>query len=165
MNNKGLTLLEVVVIIVVIGILACLVLPSAHHPGIRQSRKTACAQNLRQLYQLATVYSSQHQGEWLQPGEEGLWLGLARTQPPLIEPEWLEVLLCPVLGESEPGDCDFRASRLPYPGLAKDDVLGADKEGNHGEEYGGNVLLKDGSVQEVERKDPLWKLCAGKLAP
>jgi hypothetical protein len=164
MHHKGLTLLEVLVIVTVVFILAALLVPSIHPPG-GHGRRVSCTHNLRQLYQLGIVYASSHKGNWPEAGENGLWLTLARTEPPLIEPEQMEVLLCPVKGDSEPGECDFRSSRRPYRSLTRDDVLGADKPGNHGDEFGGNVLRADGSVVEVDLADPFWELCGRKLAP
>jgi len=144
---------------VVIGILALLFLPhTVCGGGIGPARRTACASNLRQLYQLGTLYSSTHQGEWPAARGSALWRSFTQTSPPLLEQEWLDVLSCPVKGEElSPGACDYLGPRQRVSALKPTDALGADKPGNHGEGVTGNLLLRDGSVQEYEASHPLWE--------
>jgi hypothetical protein len=86
--------------------------------------------------------------------------------PPLIEQDHVSVLACTVKGEElGPDETDFRGPALPLGKLGAADPLAADKVGNHGELYGGNVLLKDGSVQCYELSHPKWEDCASKLSP
>lgn len=119
-----------------------------------------------QLYKLGTVYASMHKGEWPDVHGEELWLSFTRTNPPLIEPERHSILACPVLGEDRgPGETHYRAPRVPWKKLNAGEPLGGDKPGNHGEDYGGNVLMKDGRVEELGLKDPLWKQCQDLLRP
>jgi type II secretory pathway pseudopilin PulG len=164
MNARGLTLLEVIVILAVIAILAALLLPPLE-PGMRQARKMSCANNLRQLHQLAIHHSSTHPGEWPTLTAGGLWMDFTRTTPPLLEGVDLEVLVCPVNGEPIIGSCDYRAPGLPWTSLSPKDIVAADKPGNHGEKEGGHVLRKDGSAQESGLQDELWKECARRLFP
>src|SRR5574341_1411621 len=132
MNNRGLTLLEVLVIIVVIGILASLLLPSIGG-GCRPNRTIACASNLQQLYKLGTVYASSHKGAWPDATGEDLWLSFTRTIPPLIEADHVSLLSCPLRDEeAAAGECHYRGPRRPWAKLGPNDVLAADREGNHG---------------------------------
>lgn len=164
MNNKGLSLLEIIVVIVVIGILASLLLPARHPPG-GCGTVTHCANNLQELYALGKVYASQHQGQWPDTAKNGFWRALTESQPPLIPREEMEILLCPVKGEPEDGGCDYRMTKVPWKDLAPNDPVLADKPDNHGENYAINVVLKNGDVVQAEPGDPLRKRCAEILAP
>ncbi|MBI3856017.1 MAG: type II secretion system protein [Planctomycetes bacterium] len=162
MNRQGLTLLELIAVIAVIFILALLFVPSTCRPP----RETRCANNLRQLHTVGLVYASMHGGQWLETRGEDLWLSFTRTTPPLIEAEHAAVLHCKVmdevLGEDE---TSYRGPLVSYSRVGAVDPLGADKPGNHGENYGGNVLFKDGRVEEFDLRDSLWKKCDDLLRP
>ena len=159
MNRKGLTLLEVFVLVVVIGILAALALPPTCGGG-RTAKRINCQHHLAQLYKLAVVYASSHHGEWPPPGNGPYWLSLTKTTPPLIGPDELEVLACPLREEElAPGTSDYRGPRLPWKQLKASDPVIADRPGNHGEGEKIHVVLKDGAVLEVGPDDPLWKRC------
>ena len=160
MKREGLTLLEIVVVLVVIGILAALLIPSTHEGGLRRAKITACAGNLRQLYRLGTDYGSTHKGEWPTGKGTALWLSFSKTDPPLLSSDDLEVLGCQVHGGWEPGQCDYLGPRKPVSQLKPGDALAADKPGNHGEGIAGNVLLRDGSVAEYEPSHPIWDTLA-----
>ena len=165
MRNQGLTLLEVLVVIVLIGILAALLLPSIHVHG-HPNRKIACANNLRQLYTLGTVYASTHHGEWPTATGENLWLSFTKMVPPLIEPEHASLLHCD-LADDELGtdETNYRGPLLPWKKLTGGDVLAADREGNHGDGESINVLFKEGTVLEATPGDSLWKKCREVLGP
>jgi len=166
MRHQGLTLLEVLAVIIVIMLLSALLLPPMCGSGLRKAKQTACASNLQQLYQLGTVYASTHKGEWPKSTGEDLWLSFTKTVPPLVRPDELLIFACPVRGEDpEPGECQYLGPRIPWNQLKPGDPLAADKEGNHGEEYGGNVLFKDGSVMEYGSSDARWKKCREVLSP
>src|SRR5262249_15442364 len=107
-----------------------------------------------------------HKGIWPSARGDELWLSLRRMVPPLIEPDHADLLTCPVLQTKVgPEETHFRGPGIPLGKLGAADPLGADKVDNHGDRYGGNVLLKDGSVQEYEKDHPKWLECATKLAP
>jgi type II secretory pathway pseudopilin PulG len=164
MHNRGLTLLEVLVIIIVIGIVAALILPSFGGDG-HCSRMLACQSNLQQLYKLGTVYATMHKGEWPKAHGSDFWIAFSKTTPPLIEPEAREVLTCPLRDDASPGDCHYRGPRIPFSQLDSQDPIVADLEGNHGEGEPINVVLKDGSVFDEAPGDTLWKKCRELLRP
>jgi hypothetical protein len=148
---------EILLTIPLIGILAWLFLPPVCGPRLRQTR---CANNMRQLYQLASTSSDAASSV-----SSGGWRSLTRTTPILIAPEEQEVLICPLREDSEPGDCDYRCSRISFSKLGPSDPVAADRAGNHGERGAINVLFKDGSVMEVDLDDPRWKRWNELLGP
>jgi len=164
MNRNGLTLLEILVIIVVIGILAALLLPPVgpcHLP-----RKTMCANNLAQLYKLGTVYAANHKGQWPEPGKGNYWIEFTKTTPPFIDPDELDILRCPLQdADLRAGDCDYRGPKVPWSRLQPGDPLAAERPGNHGPGEPVNVLFKDGSVMEVDLDDPRRKRWEELLGP
>ncbi|HZE98649.1 MAG TPA: type II secretion system protein [Planctomycetota bacterium] len=164
-RRNGFTLVELLVVIVIIGILSSLLLPAITH-AIFRAKVATCQHNQQELYKLGLVYSSSHKAQW-PPGKGGdLWVSLRRMVPPLIEPDHASILTCAVLGEEcGPDETHFRGPEVPLSKLGAADPLGADKVGNHGEQYGGNVLLKDGSVSEYELLHPKWVECDTKLVP
>ena len=67
------------------------------------------------------------------------------------------------LGDLAANTVVIRIPRIVEPNL---DPLGADKPGNHGEQYGGNVLYKDGRVEELTLDDLNWSdIASSKLSP
>jgi prepilin-type N-terminal cleavage/methylation domain-containing protein len=164
-RRSGFTLIELLVVIVIIGILSSLLFPAITH-ALDAAHKTACANNQSQLYKLGTVYATSHKGNWPSARGEELWLSLLRMVPPLIEEGHIAILACPKKGEDPgPDATDFRGPGLPWGKIGAAGPIGADKVGNHGDEQGGNVLLKDGSVQHYDKLDPLWVDCDSKLSP
>lgn len=159
MTRLGTRFFGVLATVAAAGILAAILLPP-WHTGIQEGRAAACASNLRQLYQLGVVYASAHDGHWPTAKGSAFWLAFTKTAPPLIGQDELEVLLCPVKGEPEPGHCDYLGPALPFPELQPGDALAADKPGNHGDGRAGNILLKNGSVREFEYSEPIWKSLA-----
>ncbi|HLF94637.1 MAG TPA: hypothetical protein VJB14_14325 [Planctomycetota bacterium] len=163
--KKGPTLLEVMVIVVVIGILAALFLPSHGHLD-HGNRNAYCANNLKQLYTMGHVYSTTHKGQW--PAERGqaLWLKFQSMQPPLIEEDLKDLYFCPLKGEiGDVGQTDYRGPSGNVNHARAGEPIGADLPGNHGDHKPHNVLRKAGDVQTVDLTDPLWTQAAEKLSP
>jgi len=154
MHGHALCLREILAGVFAAVIAAALLVPSVGGHG--HGRLGACAGNLRQLYQLGAVYAATHRGEWPRATGSELWISFTHSTPPLIDPDSLEVLLCPVKDQSGIGACDYLGPRKPVSELKSDEALAADKPGNHGTGRGGNVLLKDGSVLEFDAAHPVW---------
>lgn len=164
-RREAFTLVEMLVVIVIISILAGLLIPVINI-ALRRAKIAACSHNLGQLFKTAQLYGTRHKGAWPSGQGEEFWLSLQKTQPPLIKEGLSAVFACPLKERfGGPGTCDFRGPANPVSRLDADDPVGADKSGNHGEEYAGNVLRLAGDVQEAELGDKLWELCSTKLAP
>ena len=156
MNRKGITLLELLVIIVVIGLLAALLLPSGRHGHCNRSQ--FCKSNLLQLYTVGTIHAAQHKGQRAEPKGENYWFSFTKTTPPLIGADHRSILACPVRDEElESGQCDYRGPIVPWKQLKPTDPIAADRPGNHGPGEPVYVLFKDGRVMEVALDDPRWK--------
>jgi prepilin-type N-terminal cleavage/methylation domain-containing protein len=164
-RRTGFTLVEMLVVIVIIGVLAGLLLPVIAHVLFR-AKVTTCMNNQLQLYKLGTVYASSHKGNWPSAKGEELWLSLRRMVPPLIEADHAEILHCKIMDpELSVDETNYRGPTVSFAKVGICDPLGADRPGNHGDQHGGCVLYKDGSVQERELNDPKWEDCATKLSP
>jgi len=147
----------------IVGGILCSIVVVILNRAINQARRTRCALNLRDLSEAGDAYAMQRR-HWLSSRGDHLWTDLSKTDPPLIAAA--EILRCPVRHEDfESGQTDYRGPLEDATRLKPDAPLGADKVGNHGAEEGGNVLLKSGNILHYEKRDPLWKQCAVKLAP
>ena len=158
--NKGLTLIEILVVILVIGILAAILLPPIGGHALITAKRAACANNLSQLWKMQNVYMSQFGKAHKQmPPQTGtaFWHALTLTQPPLIDPTVNDIFLCPVLGSSSAGDYDYAGPARSVNQLGDGDPVGADLHDNHKEgasdEGSGNVLRKSGDVLEYSGSD------------
>ena len=147
---------ELLVSIVGISLLAFFLLPPITR-SVQVARRQSCANNLRQLYRLGTTYASTHDGQWSDATGSGLWRSFAKTSPPLIDQDDLEVLICPLQTE-EPikGRCDYLGPRKTASPLKPGEALGACTHGRHDGDTHGSVLLKDGRVKEYEFTHPIW---------
>jgi len=163
MNKLGIRLLRTGVLLAIGVALVAVFLP--YPPPSNHGRRGRCLSNLWQLYTLGYAYSAGHKGDWPESSPEGYWLFLSRTNPPYIDEDSLEVLLCPLREPETPvGGCDYRGPRVFWKQLALGDPIAADRPGNHGGDPI-SVVLKDGSVVEVRPGDPLWKRCEVVLEP
>lgn len=164
-GSRGFTLVELLVVIVIIGILAGLLVPAISR-GIGEADRTACRSNLQQLHKLGILYSASRKGRWPSAQGGALWVSFSEIQPPLIDPEQLDLLFCPLTDtEHAPGMTDFLGPVSSFGRLRDSEPLAADKEDNHGDRKGGNVLRKDGSVQPYGPDDPVWEVVREKLKP
>ncbi len=158
-RRRGLTLIELLILIVAIGVLACILIPVEGY-SVREHRIIRCASNQRQLYQMLQVYKIRHKGSFPEAKGSAFWLALQKTSPPLIEADLAEIYFCPVKGENpRPGNTDFRGPSNPMSQHRDADPVCADIVGNHDEENGINVVSLAGDVQRVYPDAPLWKAC------
>jgi len=147
---------EVLLTTLGVGILSSILVPL----GVRRTfcgSSARCPSNLRQLHQLGTASAASPHGRWPDATGSALWRSFGEMKLPLIGPESLEVLSCPLKGDGEPGRCDYLGPRRPASELGPGDALAGDRPGNHGEPGSGNVLFKDGSVREFEASHPIWR--------
>jgi prepilin-type N-terminal cleavage/methylation domain-containing protein len=164
-RRRGFTLVEMLVVIVIISILAGLLIPVIQHV-LHRTRVAQCAHHLKQLYQIGQTYAAAHKGSWPAVRGEELWTSFQTGRPPYLEERHAEICLCPVRQEPERrGETDYRGPLHPRARYRAVDPIGADKPGNHGEDSGGNVLLNDGSVHEVDLSDASWQGCVALLSP
>ncbi|MBI4564418.1 MAG: hypothetical protein HY716_06965 [Planctomycetes bacterium] len=141
---------------VVVGLVAI-----ALYAGMsRRNRIDACIFNLMRVGMAVQSVPPGQTQEWDQIGTgRGFFEDYAswpsRTSFP-IEPH---LFRCPVRARarSETGDViDYRGPVRSLRRFEKDEVIAADRIGNHGSGDGGVVLLRDGQVFEARKDDAAW---------
>ena len=173
-KSGGASMVVIVVILVVvlgicgIGILAALLLPAIAR-ATRNAKITGCVNNLSQLWKMQHNYMVMFGGtERAMPSETGgqFWMKLTMTTPPIVDATLADVYNCPIKA-SPPGAgrTDYRGPSGNVNEYADGDAVGADKDGNHGPNEGGNVLRKSGDVQNVSANDPMWTHAERKTTP
>lgn len=146
-QNRGLTAIELMVVIVVIGIAAAVTVPAILR-GSRNDLLVRCESNLRALWKAdADARAKGHP-----PAGVGraYWASLV---PP-------ERLVCPLSGHSH-----YRGPKGDPSQLPPHAPIGADAPGSHGAGQGGYVLFKNGEVRAVRERDPLWQDAGQLLSP
>lgn len=144
-------------------LVAVLIPACSNRGGWRPGRLTACASNLSQLWKTHANYAIQfggrkklyaHGPEW-QGGK--FWSSLTRTHPPLIDPEQIDILDCPSSSNVPAlGQAEYRGPTGDLNDYQLSAPVGADREGAHGADDSGNVLLKKGSVDSYGAKHAVW---------
>ena len=167
-------------VVVLAAVAACVALPMIWRTE-HQARVSACAANLSALYRAQQEYGARF-GQWDAPARpetgRAFWMALGRTSPPIIAPGDQHIWYCPVRDHFD-RSTDYRGPVLPQrawmsawrvdneTGVGNqvtparvNEVVAADREGNHGWGRGGNVLRLYGDVQTVGEEDPLWREAA-----
>jgi prepilin-type N-terminal cleavage/methylation domain-containing protein len=156
-KQKGFTLVELLVVIVIIGILAGLLLPAITR-AIHSAKVTSCANNLKQMWSLQFSYMNSYGGRMkAMPSVTGsaFWGALTSVNPPLIENE--EIFFCPVFSQPTPGEIQYYGPGGVVARLGSNDAVGCDDPENHKQgnqsDSSGNVVRKDSSVNELSGND------------
>jgi hypothetical protein len=152
-------------VVLVVAVIAGLLVPAIVEAKAKV-RITSCASNLRHMYTMQMTYAMQFGGETKEyPTETGsaFWLKLTKTTPPLLDKDVVEILLCPVLGTTALGTCEYLGPSQAYKSIAGGDPVGADRKANHQRYGGGNILRKSGDVLSLPDADFL-SVC-DKLSP
>ena len=109
-KNKGISLVELLIVVVVIGIIAAILLPAVGGPRVGPSRRTTCLNNIRNIALACTSYESTN----------GQFPAAVSSHS---ESFWVRIL--PMLDQVPLYD-DFRAE--PDYNLAKDMLAGVEME-------------------------------------
>jgi hypothetical protein len=116
--------------------------------------EASCADNLRQLWMMENVYMSQFGGRMKSmPKETGkdFWLALTKTEPPLLDPDVQDILVCPASGlQAGKGACSYAGPAQNVGKLAHEDVVGLCDDEGHGDSV--ILLRKSGDVVEMPRE-------------
>jgi hypothetical protein len=147
------------------GLLAALLVP-AWIRSHRIARVTSFTSNLCILWKIQNNYAVQFGGPAKRlPEETGdeFWRKLSSPRTLLIDPSLADVYQCPLEGTPEEG-CDYRGPTWDVNDYGDGDPVGADVEGNHGDDEGGNVVRKSGDVMTVGTRDELWARSAERLS-
>lgn len=126
----------------------------------RRSDRALCAANLRILYMAVRSGEALEAPAWsaVPPGRAFI---AAREAWPTSQKRDFDPC-CPVKGERT--EIDYRGPALPLAKLGPQDPLFADREGNHGPDEGGNLVLKNGALHACAPADALWRRAARSTA-
>lgn len=179
-SRRGLSLLEVIVVIAILGIVVAFLLPTLRRSRCGSAYRVQCQNHLKQLYSMAMIYSDRAGGGFypIAPGNyprahEALQL-LVNAQPDL-DPR---LFTCPE-GEAvqaekdeesgkyvlEESNLDYAWTASPVSNKATNVVICSDKyvDGHRdakgvrhrGHRRSFNVLVSDGSIRSIDETDPL----------
>ncbi len=166
--RNGFTLLELMVTVILASIVVALAAP-LFRPLKGCSRTVSCVNNLSQLWKMLHNYMVQYGGcSKSMPDQTGgeFWLCLARCDPRLIDDSLRDIYRCPVRGQPLSVDeTDYRGPAQNVNTLSDGDIVGADREDNHGRRAGGNLIRKSGDVLCVPDNDPLWRRARRQTVP
>lgn len=151
------TLATLLAIILVFGIGASLAVSVSQ--SLRKSRVIQCQSHLRVLWQAQFDFAASEANTCCGPMKTHVggdfWLKLQRGRRAVVDS--YDRFYCPLAGEGAvEGRTSYRGPQRNVNKLDDDDVIGADKEGNHGSGLGGNVIFKTGDIVEATETDPLW---------
>jgi prepilin-type N-terminal cleavage/methylation domain-containing protein len=149
-RDRGLTAIELMVVIVVIGIAAAVTVPAILR-GSRNDLLVRCESNLRALGRADA--DARAKGHPPQGAGRAYWASL-------VQPEQAAMTVCPLSGHSH-----YRGPKGDFSQLPPNAPIGADAPGSHGAGQGGFVLLKSGEVRAVREGDRLWQDAAHLLGP
>ncbi len=142
---------------VAVGILSAMLMPAVNKAMMR-AKVAGCANNLSQLWKMQQVYRTAFGGpdkEFIKATGKDFWLGLSKTDPPLIEETNSDIYICPDSGiKPEKGSCSYWGPGRDANTLAEGDPVGMCDNPKHGGNV--NILLNTGAVVEVTRDDPLY---------
>lgn len=157
-RRAGLTFVELLATIVVLAVIATLLVPTLARSR-RSNRVLECAHNLQALWKAGqdhTVRFGGPQGLLRSQIGGAFWTELRKTEPPLLDSS--APLHCPFRSDDSGETPDYRGPRQDLNTIrrTKDTVIGADLEGTHGPDAGGNVLRFGGDVVNSNVDHWLW---------
>ena len=162
MRRRGLTLLEVTVIIAILLVLVFSFLPAITRACRDGHGVLNCADNLSQLWKVQNIYMQQYGGaqkRYCDRTGGAFWTYMSQLPKPLIDSTMVEIYACPFKGVPPGANAtDYMGPAGDVKTYQADDLVGADKPDNHGKggSGGGNVLRKSGDVQMLSGGDPVW---------
>jgi prepilin-type N-terminal cleavage/methylation domain-containing protein len=148
-RGRGWTLVELLAVLVIIVVIMALVAPAIARAS-RQNKVTACANNLKRLYQARLGYASKG------PSPLGwkYWQELTEGGSPFLD---ASALHCPVRSSGRAGECHYLGPSMEPDKMAQEDPLGCDEDYNHSKDLreGGHILRKSGEV--VLDNNMIWR--------
>ena len=159
-NRTGLTLAELLVAIIMLGLLATILVPS-----LRRARRTdqlnTCRNNLSQLQKMASIYASMRScrgPRWSNRTGSAFWLHLNTTRPQLIEDSAIDIFFCPLSrSKVTRGKTDYLGPSRRLWVVESSRIVGCDRRSNHAPYFPGHGfgVRKSGAVEEF-RDHAYW---------